>query len=96
MTHNREPSEYRPAELLGYKWTVPVVTTLADEPHRFNELRRAVGDASAKVLSDRLKQLEEIGIVSRTVLETNPPSVCYELTDRGRDLHRIIVELEQL
>lgn len=88
--------ENRPAELLRYKWTRPIVRVLAEEAHRFNELKRVVGDAPPNVLSERLKQLESADVVSRTVEETTPPSVRYELTDRGHELAGILEELERL
>lgn len=96
MTRDCEPAAYRPVELLRYKWTVSVVGALDDGSRRFNELKRAVGDAPANVLSERLKQLERADIVSRTVEDTTPPSVCYELTVRGRELADVIDDLERV
>lgn len=96
MPQDCDAIENRPIELLRYKWTRPIVSALAEDAHRFNELKRFVGDAPANVLSERLKQLEASEIVARTVVDTTPPSVRYELTDRGHDLARLIEELERL
>lgn len=67
------------------KWTVLVVRVLGRGPCRFNALRREVGEISQKVLTSTLKDLEESGLVSRTVTPTKPPQVEYALTDLGRD-----------
>lgn len=67
------------------KWTVLVVRVLGRGPRRFNALRRDVGEISQKVLTSTLKDLEESGLVSRTVTPTKPPQVEYAVTDLGRD-----------
>jgi DNA-binding HxlR family transcriptional regulator len=67
------------------KWTVLIVRVLGRGPHRFNALRREVGEISQKVLASALRDLEENGFVSRTVTPTTPPQVVYALTDLGHD-----------
>lgn len=71
---------------IGDKWTVYVVGFLQDGPMRFNELRRAVGGISQRMLTLTLKGLERDGLVTRTVYPTIPPRVDYELTELGRTL----------
>ena len=71
---------------VGDKWTVLVVTTLGDGPKRFNELRRALGSISQRMLTLTLRGLERDGLVTRTVYPTVPPRVDYELTKLGRSL----------
>src|SRR5215212_8846002 len=71
---------------VGDKWTVLVVTMLGDRPRRFNELRRAIGSISQRMLTLTLRGLERDGLVSRTVFPTVPPRVEYELTKLGRSL----------
>jgi DNA-binding HxlR family transcriptional regulator len=71
---------------VGDKWTVLVVSTLGDGPRRFNELRRALGSISQRMLTLTLRGLERDGLVTRTVFPTVPPRVDYELTDLGRSL----------
>src|SRR5882672_3865379 len=71
---------------VGDKWTVLVVSTLGDGPMRFNELRRALGSISQRMLTLTLRALERDGLVTRTVLPTNPPRVDYELTKLGKSL----------
>ena len=67
------------------KWTLLVVRVLGRGPCRFNALRREVGEISQKVLASTLRELEENGLVSRTVTPSTPPQVEYALTDLGRD-----------
>src|ERR1700694_5470587 len=71
---------------VGDKWTVLVVTTLGDGPKRFNELRRALGSISQRMLTMTLRGLERDGLVTRTVFPTIPPRVDYELTKLGKSL----------
>src|ERR1700761_6387192 len=71
---------------VGDKWTVLVVGTLGDGPKRFNELRRALGSISQRMLTLTLRALERDGLVTRTVFPIVPPRVEYELTRLGRSL----------
>jgi DNA-binding HxlR family transcriptional regulator len=71
---------------VGDKWTVLVVVTLGEGPKRFNELRRALGSISQRMLTLTLRALERDGLVTRTVYPTIPPRVDYELTRLGRSL----------
>jgi len=71
---------------VGDKWTVLVVATLGDGPKRFNELRRALGSISQRMLTLTLRGLERDGLVTRTVFPTIPPRVEYELTKLGGSL----------
>src|ERR687887_1968510 len=71
---------------IGDKWTVLVVSTLGEGPKRFNELRRALGSISQRMLTLTLRCLERDGLVTRTVFPTIPPRVDYELTRLGETL----------
>src|ERR671929_1052444 len=71
---------------VGDKWTVLVVSALGERPKRFNELRRALGSISQRMLTLTLRGLERDGLVTRTVFPTIPPKVEYELTPLGRSL----------
>src|SRR5207237_4774563 len=71
---------------VGDKWTVLVVGVLGDGPKRFNELRRALGSISQRMLTLTLRGLERDGLVTRTVFPTIPPRVDYELTKLGHSL----------
>jgi DNA-binding HxlR family transcriptional regulator len=71
---------------IGDKWSVLVVTRLGDGPLRFNELRRAIGGISQRMLTLTLRGLERDGLITRTAFPTIPPRVDYALTTLGRDL----------
>ena len=71
---------------VGDKWSVLVVTRLGAGSMRFNELRRAIGGISQRMLTLTLRGLERDGLVTRTVFPTIPPRVDYALTSLGRDL----------
>ena len=72
--------------LIGDKWTVMIVLTLAERPRRFNEIKRTIGGISQQMLSRTLRALERDGMVSRTVHPNVPPQVEYALTDLGCSL----------
>ena len=71
---------------VGDKWTVLVVSNLGAGPKRFNELRKALGSISQRMLTLTLRGLERDGLVTRTVYPTIPPRVDSELTKLGRSL----------
>jgi len=67
-------------------WAPNVIWSLRAGPRRFNELRLDIPPISAKVLSARLSELDERGVLVRHVRPTSPPSVEYELTPLGAEL----------
>jgi DNA-binding HxlR family transcriptional regulator len=73
---------------IGDKWSILLLMTLAERPHRFGELRRAVADISQRMLTQTLRDLQRDGLVDRRVFPTNPPSVEYRLTALGTSLLR--------
>jgi DNA-binding HxlR family transcriptional regulator len=82
-------------ELLGKKWTALLIRALLDGPRRFTELLEAAPGLRDRVLSQRLKELEAAGIVTRVPYAEVPPRVEYELTRRGRELRPVIEEMER-
>lgn len=77
-------------ELLAGAWTPKVLWYLRDGPKRFGVLRRLLVGVSAKVLTTRLRELEERGLVRRAVQPTSPPSVEYSLTDLGFEIQPVL------
>ena len=73
-------------DLIADKWTVLIIHTLATQTMRHNELARALGDISQKVLTQALRKLERNGIIIRTVFPVVPPRVEYALSPLGRSL----------
>jgi DNA-binding HxlR family transcriptional regulator len=76
--------------LLGGAWTTNVVWQLSGGPRRFSELTRDIAGISAKMLTARLRELEEKGVVDREVVPTSPPSVEYSLSELGQELVPVI------
>lgn len=77
-------------KFLGGAWTPNILWYLKAGPRRFSELKDDVHGISAKVLTQRLKRLEEDGLISRTVMPTSPPTVEYALTELGEELRPAI------
>jgi DNA-binding HxlR family transcriptional regulator len=77
-------------ELLAGAWTPKVLWHLRPGARRFGELRRLLAGVSAKVLTTRLRELEERGLVARDVLPTSPPSVQYTLTPLGHEIQPVL------
>jgi DNA-binding HxlR family transcriptional regulator len=73
-------------ELIGKKWTGAIIFLLLRSKCRFATLRDAIPDITDRMLSERLQELEENGIVERTVLPDPPVRVEYALTKKGRAL----------
>jgi DNA-binding HxlR family transcriptional regulator len=67
-------------------WAVNVIWYLSEQPRRFGELRIDIPRISARVLSARLRELEERGVIVREVVSSSPPSAEYSLTPLGREL----------
>ena len=82
-------------QLLGKKWTTFIVWALLDGPRRFTELLEAAPGLRDRVLSQRLKELEAAGLVTRSQYLEVPPRVEYELTGVGRELRPVIEEMER-
>jgi DNA-binding HxlR family transcriptional regulator len=87
------PDFHAAIELIGKRWTGAILIALTDGPKRFGELAKAVPGLSDRLLSQRLRELEEEGLVERTVAPDAPVKVTYALTVRGLDLKPAIAEL---
>ncbi len=83
----------RATEILGERWTLLVVRELLLGPKRFSDLRRRLCGVSPSVLSERLAQLEERGVVRQRRLPPPAASRVYELTAKGAALEPVVVEL---
>jgi DNA-binding HxlR family transcriptional regulator len=77
-------------ELLGERWTLLVIRDLLAGSRRFQDLQTSLDGIAPNVLSERLKILEEHGIVAREFYSEHPPRAAYALTPRGRDLGMVV------
>jgi DNA-binding HxlR family transcriptional regulator len=91
-------SECAPLEKLlnqiSGQWTMYILWILdTNGTVRFGELKRKVDGISPKVLTQRLRMLEDVGIIHRRYEPTIPPQVSYELTERGKELSKPLYDL---
>ena len=77
---------HRASELIGRRWTGAIIFVLLKSRCRFAALRHAIPDITDRMLSERLQELEQEGIVDRTVIPETPVRVEYALTKKGRAL----------
>jgi DNA-binding HxlR family transcriptional regulator len=84
-------------ELLTRPWTMHILWSLSTNgPMRFGVLRKNVAGISSRVLTERLRSLEENGFVFRHYEPTIPPAVTYGITERMKDIEKVLVQLEAL
>jgi DNA-binding HxlR family transcriptional regulator len=84
-------------ELLTRPWTLHILWSLShDGPMRFGVLRRQVEGISSRVLTERLRTLESAGFIFRHYEQTIPPAVTYGITDRMKDIEKVLAQLEGL
>ncbi len=80
-------------DLIGGKWRSVILAHLKEGVHRYGELRRRMPQISEKMLIQRLRELQDDGLVSRREYPTVPASVDYQLTDEGRSLAPVLQAL---
>ena len=84
-------------ELLTRPWTMHILWSLSTNgPMRFGALRKNVAGISARVLTERLRTLEQTGFVYRNYEQTIPPTVTYGITERMKDIEKVLSQLEAL
>jgi DNA-binding HxlR family transcriptional regulator len=89
------PKVERSFELLGKRWTGLIIYVLLSGPKRFSEINALIPDLSKRVLTERMKELEENGIVLRHVIPERPVRTEYLLTKKGTELGRILGPISQ-
>ena len=77
-------------EVLSGKWKIPLIVALSQGNFRFRELHRQVQGITTRMLSKELKEMELHGLVTRTVYDSLPVSVDYELTAHGKSLKPVV------
>ena len=84
----------RGMRILGGKWKGSILWHLKDGPVRFNDLARQLGGASKKMVSQRLQEMEEAGLVKRNVMSDLPIAVSYEIREFGKTALVLLEELK--
>ena len=83
----------RAAELLDGRWTTRIVRDLLSGTKRYSDLQRSLDGISPKVLADRLRMLENEGILTKKIYPTVPPKTEYTLTSKGHALGPVIAAM---
>jgi DNA-binding HxlR family transcriptional regulator len=89
------PHFQKAIELVGKRWSGTILRALMERPLRWSEISAAIPEISDRALSLRLKDLEGEGLVIRSVEASQPVSVSYQLTEKGRDLEAAIAAVER-
>jgi DNA-binding HxlR family transcriptional regulator len=84
------PRYHHAVELIGRRWTGAVIRVLLQGRARYHELRDAIPEISDRMLSERLRELEQEGVIDRVVVPESPVRVEYELTEKGRALEPVV------
>jgi DNA-binding HxlR family transcriptional regulator len=87
------PYYHQAVELIGRRWTGAILRAMGTGLYRFTDLAVTVPGLSDRMLSERLKELESVGIVSRTVIPEMPVRVEYHLTDKGDALDSVMASI---
>src|SRR3954447_24170563 len=89
------PEVERSFELIGKRWTGLIIYVLLSGPKRFSEINALIPDLSKRMLTERMKELEEHGIVLRHVIPERPVRTEYLLTQKGTELGKILVPINK-
>lgn len=84
----------RGMRIIGGKWTGSILWHLKDGPVRFNDLARQLSSASKKVITQRLKEMEQNKLIKRNILSTKPIAISYEITNFGKTALSFLEELK--
>ncbi|MCJ8012131.1 helix-turn-helix transcriptional regulator [Paenibacillus sp. KQZ6P-2] len=82
-------------QITGKKWVNLIIHTLMEEPKRFSEIQAYIPDLSKRMLNERIKELEDSGIVIRNVITDRPIRTEYSLTRKGTELGRALRAVEE-
>jgi DNA-binding HxlR family transcriptional regulator len=84
------PRYHHAVELVGRRWTGAIIRVLLQGRARYHQLRDAIPDISDRMLSERLRELEQEGVIERVVVPETPVRVEYELTEKGWALEPVV------
>jgi DNA-binding HxlR family transcriptional regulator len=86
---------HRAVELVGKRWTGSILRALLQRPRRFRDFSGVIPEISDRLLSERLKELEELGMVQRQIHDGHPPRVSYRLTPKGKALRPTLGSIDE-
>lgn len=82
-------------EIIGKKWLLLIIYNLLSGEKRFKDLENSLGQICPKMLSERLKELEESKLVKRKIYPKRPLKITYKLTQKGKSLYKIIEAMDR-
>ena len=82
-------------ELLGKRWTGLIIRSLLSGSKRFSDIQEIIPALSARMLTERFKELVDLGIITRNVYPEMPVRIEYELTEKGIDLEKAMDEIQK-
>jgi len=82
-------------QILGKRWTGLIIRSLLSGSKRFSQLQEIIPTLSSRVLTERFKELEELGIITRSVYPEMPVRIEYGLTEKGKDLEKTMDEIQK-
>lgn len=85
----------RTAGIISGKWTTLIIRDLLGGSRRYSELQRSLGNVSPRMLAMRLAELEEAGLITKTITPSVPPRTDYALTERGLRLRPVIAAMAE-
>ena len=89
------PIYHQAVELIGRRWTGAILRSMLAGATRFSDITASIPSLSDRLLSERLKELESHGIVTRTVIPQTPVRIEYRLTEKGRDLSGVVEAISE-
>ncbi|MFD2670367.1 winged helix-turn-helix transcriptional regulator [Marinicrinis sediminis] len=89
------PRYYSAIDILGKKWTCLILRVLMSGPKRFKEIKEQIPEMSDRILTERMKELEQLDIVVRNVYPETPVRIEYQLTAKGRALKDVVQSIQQ-
>src|SRR6188472_447121 len=87
------PKFHKSVELIGRRWTGAILRALLSGATRYSDISHAIPGLSDRLLSERLRELEAEGIVTRTVIPEMPVRVEYHLTEKGESLETVLAAI---
>lgn len=89
------PRYERAISVIGKKWNCTIIRCMLAAPRRFSDISKYVEGLSDRLLSQRLQELEELGIVERRVFDRRPVLVEYALTEKGASLRQVVEAIQR-
>lgn len=89
------PRYERAMSIVGKKWNCAIIRCMLAAPRRFSDISKYVEGLSDRLLSQRLQELEELGIVERRVFDRRPVLVEYALTEKGAALRQVVEAIQR-